>query len=69
MEPEIQSKYQRKTLEIKEFNLDYQCDCKTCDKPFLIDLSACRTVWDDDEQDERVIIHCPYCGQVHRILF
>lgn len=63
---EIRSKYQRKTLEEVEFYL-FDYDCLKCNKPFMVDLNACGTEYDEDECEPRTIVYCPYCGTKHRI--
>ena len=65
---EIRSKYQRKTLEEVEFHLS-EYTCYRCDKPFMVDMDACETEWDEDDCENRIIIHCPYCGTIHKIIF
>lgn len=63
----IKSKYQRKTLEVVEYNLE-EFSCLVCGKPCMVDTSKGQIEWDDDDVGDRIIVYCPYCGMKHRIL-
>ena len=67
-EKPIRSKYQEKTLALTEFNIDYICTCLKCGKLFMIDIEQTRSIYDLDEEENRTLIFCPYCGICHRIL-
>ena len=67
MPKEIRSKYQKKNFEEVIFRLD-ETACHKCDRVFSIDYDKCDEEWDEDEQDMRAVVYCPYCSFKHRVL-
>ena len=58
----IISKYQGKTLEEREYNLD-EFSCPHCDNVFMIDFSYLSIIYDSDDYAQYYKITCPYCGK------
>lgn len=57
----IHSKYQKKNLEEREYNLD-EFSCPHCDNVFMIDFSYLPLIYDSDEDEYLFKITCPYCS-------
>lgn len=58
----ILSKYQEKTLEEREYNLD-EFSCPHCDNVFMIDFSYLSVTYGSEDYVQYYKITCPYCGK------
>lgn len=64
---EIRSKYQKKTLEEREYLLE-ESTCPFCGHVFMVDSDYCPTEYSEELDEYQFVITCPYCGKKTRIV-